>query len=605
MAKLTPLTGRRLTMGTAGVLLGGLLIGCGVSPDQPGPATDQPVPATDQPPPISGGTLLITHNDITAVAADPDRDAVWLVDLQTSQVRTRVVLPAGSEPGRAIEDQDGNVHVALRRGGQVVKIDPQSGTVLSRRPVCPAPRGLAYDATTDNLHVVCVGGELVTIKARGGDTLRTIQLDRDLRDVVMSGNHLLISRFRNAELLEVDAAGALVGRAAPRQSPVMGALDAKGRPITTSPNTAWRLAALPDGSVLMLHQRALDNLVSVEAGGYGAGPCFGGIVNSAMTIFDRSGGAMRVGDGAIAGRATLAVDVAVSGDGQQLTLIGAAAILSSQVISYSRSWLAPMDPCQTQVTIPPLSILPETQVIAGAYDGKGQLWLQGRNPARLYGPVGTQPIKFPAAEDRSSEGHRLFHSPTANHIACASCHAEAGDDGHVWTFDTVGPRRTQSLRGGILATAPFHWDGDMGDFTTLMNQVFTGRMGGQKLTPELIAAVGAWVDAQPVLPKSAPRDPDAVARGRTVFSDSEVGCAGCHSGSHFTNNQSIPVGTGKSFQVPSLTELVGRAPYLHSGCAATLRDRFDPACGGGDNHGKTAQLAATQIDDLIAYLESL
>ena len=43
---------------------------------------------------------------------------------------------------------------------------------------------------------------------------------------------------------------------------------------------------------------------------------------------------------------------------------------------------------------------------------------------------------------------------------------------------------------------------------------------------------------------------------------------------------------------------------MHDGCAATLRDRFNPACG-GDRHGVTAQLISGQIDDLVAYLSSL
>ena len=38
---------------------------------------------------------------------------------------------------------------------------------------------------------------------------------------------------------------------------------------------------------------------------------------------------------------------------------------------------------------------------------------------------------------------------------------------------------------------------------------------------------------------------------------------------------------------------------------AHLQDRFGPVCNTGDQHGFTAQLSAGQIDDLIAYLESL
>jgi hypothetical protein len=72
----------------------------------------------------------------------------------------------------------------------------------------------------------------------------------------------------------------------------------------------------------------------------------------------------------------------------------------------------------------------------------------------------------------------------------------------------------------------------------------------------------------------------------------------------FTNNQTVDVGTGAPLQVPSLIGVAHHAPWIHTGCAKTLRERFDPACG-GDKHGNVAGLADGQIDDLVAYLESL
>ena len=57
-------------------------------------------------------------------------------------------------------------------------------------------------------------------------------------------------------------------------------------------------------------------------------------------------------------------------------------------------------------------------------------------------------------------------------------------------------------------------------------------------------------------------------------------------------------------QVPSLLGLAVRAPYMHDGCAETLRDRFD-ACGGGEAHGHTAHLSEQQLSDLIAFLASI
>ncbi|HKO95150.1 MAG TPA: cytochrome-c peroxidase, partial [Polyangiaceae bacterium] len=65
------------------------------------------------------------------------------------------------------------------------------------------------------------------------------------------------------------------------------------------------------------------------------------------------------------------------------------------------------------------------------------------------------------------------------------------------------------------------------------------------------------------------------------------------------------VGTGGSFQVPGLLGLALRPPYMHSGCAKTLLERFQPECGGGDAHGKTSQLSEAQKLDLVAYLSSL
>lgn len=83
-----------------------------------------------------------------------------------------------------------------------------------------------------------------------------------------------------------------------------------------------------------------------------------------------------------------------------------------------------------------------------------------------------------------------------------------------------------------------------------------------------------------------------------------MGCAACHAGDALTNNQTMDVGTGGAFQVPSLRGVVWRAPYLHDGRAATLADRFGPQ-GGGEQHGHTAALTDGERDDLIAYLRSL
>jgi mono/diheme cytochrome c family protein len=201
-------------------------------------------------------------------------------------------------------------------------------------------------------------------------------------------------------------------------------------------------------------------------------------------------------------------------------------------------------------------------------------------------------------------GRTRFHAavPGAS-LACASCHPEATDDGRVWNLLPIGPRRTQSLRGGIVGRAPYHWNGDLPDFEALMAEVFVRRMGG-RVSPGSAQEVAGWLDSLPAL-KTSPTD-EAARRGREIFTSPEMGCASCHSGPLFTSGAKVNVGTGGTFKVPSLVGLAFRAPYMHDGCAATLEERFSrPDCGGGDLHGHASHLAREQLSDLIAYLETL
>src|SRR5690606_10381345 len=116
-------------------------------------------------------------------------------------------------------------------------------------------------------------------------------------------------------------------------------------------------------------------------------------------------------------------------------------------------------------------------------------------------------------------------------------------------------------------------------------------------------AFAEWLDG---IERPLPRrgDSAAIARGEALFFDAAVGCDECHTGPALTNNRIADVGTGGDFVVPTLVGIARRAPFIHDGCAETLKDRFSP-CGGGDAHGKTSHLTGEQLDDLVAYLETL
>jgi mono/diheme cytochrome c family protein len=358
----------------------------------------------------------------------------------------------------------------------------------------------------------------------------------------------------------------------------------------------------------MVHQRALDGVLSVSRGGYGArsGCVEASVVGAAVTIFTPG---TTASTSLPLSAAVLPVDVAVSPGGVNyaVALPGSA----NAARSPGSFTLGPVSDIASGSLCPPSfsTAVPNLygQVTSVAYDALGHFVTQSREPARLdlfdtHGSYLTGVSPSPVS--RYDTGHDLFHTMTPASIACASCHPEAGDDGRTWDIGAVGRRRTQVIRGGLLGTEPFHWDGDQVDFPHLMDDVFVNRMAGPMLSPEQTRAVASWVNAQPNLPVDPPTDVSAVARGQSLFNDPIVGCSGCHSGAKLTNNQTMDVGTGGMFQVPSLRGVRWRPPYLHSGCAPTLRDRFG-ACGGGDLHGHTSVLATEQIDDLVAYLQSL
>jgi cytochrome c peroxidase len=130
-----------------------------------------------------------------------------------------------------------------------------------------------------------------------------------------------------------------------------------------------------------------------------------------------------------------------------------------------------------------------------------------------------------------------------------------------------------------------------------------GRMGGFEVEDHQVRALASWIDRQPAA-TLAHVGGAAALRGRALFESAQTSCSSCHAGAALTSNTTVDVGTGGLFQVPSLRGLALRAPYMHDGCAATLRDRFDTSCG-GERHGNIAGLSEGEIDDLVAYLETL
>jgi cytochrome c553 len=239
--------------------------------------------------------------------------------------------------------------------------------------------------------------------------------------------------------------------------------------------------------------------------------------------------------------------------------------------------------------------------IAVAFSPAGEYIVQSREPATLEFEDGGS-VRL-SDESHADTGHLMFHMNSGIGIACASCHPEGGDDGHIWRFPE-GLRRTMPLEGGVLERAPFHWDGSLGDMSALISTVMVTRMGlPLKPTDQQISALGAFLEQLPVLPAADGLEPTAVTRGEAVFRRSDVGCATCHSGAQFTDNQLVDVGTGGKFATPTLLGVGLRPALFHDGCAKSIAQRFG-VCG-GTAHGKPELLSADERSDLITFLRSL
>ena len=553
--------------------------------------------------PINAGTLIVTRDGSTAVAADPDRAQVFLADLGTRAVRSVATL-ADDEVGRVIEGEAGRVYVVARRGGAVLRIDVATGTLLQRMAVCNAPRGVAFDEAKHVLHVACASGALVTLDPESGTVTRKLSLDADLRDVLVEGDGLLVTRFRSSEFILLDETGKEVTRTTPKL----------GFGIVGPATLAYRATQGPNNTVVIVHQQSSDWILGSGAGSYYGGNC-GGLVTdtyvSTVQVPKVKAGVstspyLSVQSEPLGG-AVGPLDVAVGTDGRKLGIVATG---NSWKVDTRHPTLGvitgglpgvPSGGCWDQSG----ATLRDGEPVAIAFDSQNRYVVQYREPAKLVLETTDLVSEIRLSTDsRADTGLAMFYMNTSGGVACASCHPEGGVDGHVWKFD-FGERVTQPLEGQISKRAPFHWTGDLGNWTSLVNEVMMKRMSLPVVPSEAQNdALLGWLDtiANRLPPDGL--DAAAVERGRAVFQDSAVGCAACHSGTMYTDNTVHQVGTSGAFVTPSLLGVGTRSPLMHSGCALNIRGRFSE-CGGGNLHGNTASLSTPQLDDLISFVRSL
>ncbi|MEZ4447904.1 MAG: c-type cytochrome [Nannocystaceae bacterium] len=571
-----------------------------------------PVEARVRPSPILGGTLTLSGDGGLAIASDPDRDLIHVVDLSTNKVRHTVALADGDRPHRVIFGSEGQVHVVLRGPGELATLDPVAGTVTARVPLCPEPRGIALDPGDASLYAACAGGSLLHL-SETGELLERFELEPDLRDVLIVDGKVMVSLFRSASLLGLDGTRVVIPS------------------INDSvPHVAWRTWVTPDGEIAMLHQLASTQPVPIdpEPGeipeesapyGGGGGGCELGIVNAAITT---------IAYGEVTTTplvdSNLTVDAAFSPDGGWVAMAVPGALPLEEQADTSKKkdrgrdtrfddfdlfggdllrQTVRVDPKHDPGCFPMVTEDDYGQVTAVAFAADGRLIMQSREPARLMvrddatgGALTTIALE---GEARFDTGHEIFHRATKSGLSCASCHPEGTDDGHVWDFEGLGPRRTQAIDVGLRDTAPYHWDGDMPDFDVLMSEVLAHRMGGKRQSPDRSDSFTRWIFDQER--PAAHSGVDALAtieNGKALFTAYE--CSKCHDGAALGGTRTERI-AGEEKQVPTLRRISLHPPYMHDGRSKTLeaavRDMIETT--------RSTSAPDVDVDAIAAYLRTL
>jgi DNA-binding beta-propeller fold protein YncE len=575
-------------------------------------------PPVVRPVPLFGGTVAVSVDGTLAAVSDPDRDLVQVVDLDRMGVIHTAAFSAGSEPGRAVDDGAGAFAVVLRRAGKVAFVSQQTGVVAATHSVCAEPRGITRDSTSPNgLLVACATGEVFRVSAAGASLLKTLGVEA--RDIFETNGRLTVTTFRDARLYDERS-----GEPTWARPPSVPAFHMSATPVSFEAQVAWRTVQRPNGELVMVHQAHRTGEptpprppaappVPPAAAYYGGtaplpppapsfpsqGPnCALSVLRTAVTRFTPEGPKTFHVPG------VLPIDAAVSPDGKTLVIAHAATNELTRV------------PLETVPTGPDVNCGPalvpavdfettfqlETPV-GLAFTPSGELLVHYRVPnvLILQSASGHEVSRISLGAPVQANGHRLFHFSTGP-AACASCHPEGHEDGHTWTFGGA-VRRTQDLSGGLLATAPFHWKGDLARMQDVMRDTFVTRMGGAMPTDADVDDLGRFLDAIPAPKPFAGTVASETTMGRAAFV--KAGCESCHGGAKLGSNATLSVGKREAMQVPSLIGVSRRGPWMSDGCASTLRARFTDVTCGGSTHGDVASLSAVELDALVTYLERL
>lgn len=590
-----------------------------------------------------GGTIAVDAHGLLVL----DRDTGKLVRTDTSGNQL-ASLSFGSWAGELVRDAGEFAYVADRTANRVVRVRAGATLEVVDKASVREPHGLALSPDGKTLYVTSVADhELVALDTETMHPLWRIELAAEPRGVAVSasGTQAIVGFLTtgavasvelgtnpNVSYISLDPAQRVADPFS-GQVFVDAAFSANGQPATAPGGTpsvadtkdiglrfarnAYAVGFVGDDIAIAPHQLSAPHLPNgggEDMGTYGGGGGFTAPITHRVAMIDAEDSfAPKTAFAQIGLHQPRAMAYDAASDTLYLAGYGNDQVMAVADVSQGTihmSWA---------MAVPSLAsgCAPDGLAVAG-----DQLFVHcelDRNVVRLdltsVAQFGVPTANLGATlgsstrSESAQRGAELFRRgqdprvSTGGVMACASCHAEGRTDGLSWRIEGHN-LQTPLLAGRVAGTHPFKWDGKDKDLpTSLTNTV--GRLGGSGLSVAEVQDLQAFLESlpKPVAPSTA--STDAIARGKLLFESGQAACAACHTGPELADGiqHDLTTNIGK-VDTPSLIGLAHTAPYYHDGSARTLRALLTDK-GSIHDMGSTAHLSDAEIDDLIAYLESL
>lgn len=597
---------------------------------------------------IGGGPALRSadvHPDPSALAVSPDGRTAFvacgpaksLAVLDVPSARVVATIGLGGRPrGVAVSPDGATVAVTLTDANRVALLDPRERRVVAEVGVGAEPAGAAFGAGGSALFVANAGSHDVSVidvaarretrRLATGQEPYAVAATRDGATVAVVARRAHLDRPENPPRSEVTFVDAATGRVARRVD-------------LPSCHLSEAAAFTHDGARLLVPTLRVRNLLPILQ------VARGWVMSAALATVDPATGdvallPLQEPDRGFPDPSA----IALSSDGRRAFV---AAGGSDEIVEIDvAALLAEESACRPEAP----EVLSRTARYARrrtatgrhprgiAVAGPGLLVTERLEDAVAVlgddlGVVARTKLPGPASDDAPRRGDRVFHDARATFqqaFSCRSCHADAHTDGLTYDFEIDGVGRdvvlNRSLRG-VAGTEPFKWTGLNPTLERQCGPRFARVLTRADPFPEdRLADLTAYIESLPPPPPSpgagrfAESATGAVERGRLLFerthrrdgTEIPVGnrCGTCHAGPHFTNRQRTDVGTRGptdstgSFDVPHLTGIASKAPYLHDGRALSLEEIWTLP-GVGDSHGVVTDLGKPDLNDLVEYLRGL